>query len=57
MVLSCFSDMADEERKIVNSFGNSSYGKKLSKVVKLIDRWVVDVLKREEMAKFLFAMI
>ena len=49
--------MADEERKIVNSFGNSSYGKKLSKVVKLIDRWVLDVLKREEMAKFLFGMI
>ena len=45
--------MADKKRKIADSFRNSSYENKLSKVVKLIAEWVIndifkDVLKREK---------
>ena len=45
--------MADKKRKIADSFRNSSYENKLSKVVKLIAEWVIkdifkDVLKLEK---------
>ena len=45
---SCFSDMADKKRRKVNSFRNTNYGNQLSKVVKLITKWVMDALKREK---------
>ena len=45
---SCFSDMADKKRRKVNSFRNTNYGNQLSKVVKLIKKWVMDALKREK---------
>ena len=45
---SCFSDIADKKRRKVNSFRNTNYGNQLSKVVKLIKKWVMDALKREK---------
>lgn len=61
-MLLCFSDVADKKRKIADSFRNSSYESKLSKVVKLIAAWVIDVfkdvLKRvKKKTNFFFAMI
>ena len=46
IVLSCLSGMAD--KNIANSFLNTSYKNKLSKLIKSIERWVIDVLKREK---------
>ena len=40
--------MADKKRKKSNSFRNASYENKLSKVVKSIEAWVIDVLKSEK---------
>ena len=48
MVLFSFSDMADKKKKIANSFWKTSNENKLSKVVKSIERWVMDTWKREK---------
>lgn len=39
---------SDKKRKIENSFWNTSYENKLSKVVKLTEIWVMDALNHEE---------
>ena len=50
--------MGDKKRKIENSFRNTNYENKLSKIVKLIERQTMDVLKCEKIkTKFFFAMI
>ena len=41
-VLSCLSDMAD--KRVANSFQNRDYKDKLSKVIKLFDRWVMKTI-------------
>ena len=43
-MLSCFYEMVDKKRKISNSFRNMSYENKLLKLVKLIDRLVMNVI-------------
>ena len=48
IVLSCLPDLTDKKRRIENSFRTTSYKNKLSKIVKLIERWVMDTLKREK---------
>lgn len=40
--------MADKKRKIANSSENTSYENKFSKVVKLIESCVMDVVKHEK---------
>ena len=40
--------MADKKRKIANSSENTSYENKLSKIVKLIESCVMDVVKHEK---------
>ena len=47
--------MANKKRKIANSFRNTSYEHKLSAVVKSIQRWVMDVLKRGKNEKVLIS--
>ena len=47
-VISGFSDMTYEKRKILNSFRNTRYGNKLSCIVKSVDRWVMETLKSEK---------
>ena len=47
----CFSEMADKKRKILKSSRNKSYENKFSKVVKSIERWVMDTLQREKNGK------
>ena len=47
-MLSCFSDIADIAE---NSFQNTNDGNKLSKVVKLMERWIMDALKRDKIDK------
>ena len=44
-VLSCLFDITDKKRKIANTFQNKSYENKLSKVVKPIERQVINALK------------
>ena len=39
IVLSCFLDMIDKKRKKANSFRNTSYENKFSKVVKPIETY------------------
>ena len=56
IVISSFSEMA-KNIKIANSFRNTGYKNKLSEVVKLIERLVMDVLKREKKCQFFFAII
>ena len=46
--VSFLSDLADGKSEIVNSFPNTSYENKLSKVVKLIKKWLTDALKRQK---------
>ena len=50
--LSCFPDLADKRKKIGNCFRNTSYQKRLSKVVKSIERWVMDALKWKKLQSF-----
>ena len=47
-MLSSLSDMADKNWKKENFFQNASYENKLSKLVKWIERWVVDAWKCEK---------
>ena len=42
------SSFSDKKRKIANSFRNTSYENKLSKVVKLTEIWIMNALKCEE---------
>ena len=51
--LSCFPELADKRKKIGNCFRNTSYQKRLSKVVKSIERWVMDALKWKKLQSFL----
>ena len=45
------------DKKIENSFRNTTHENKLSKVVITIKRWVIDALKPNKMTKIFFAMI
>ena len=47
-MLSCFSDIADIAE---NSFQSTNDGNKISKVVKLMERWIMDALKRDKIDK------
>lgn len=44
--------MVDIKRNIANYFGNTNLEKKHCKVVKSIERWVKDALKREKLTVF-----
>ena len=46
IVLSCLPETANKKRKIGNSFRNTCYENKLSKVVNSIERWLMDASSR-----------
>lgn len=48
MLLFCFSERAGKKRKAAYSFQTISYEKKLSKLVKSINRWVMKDKKNDK---------
>ena len=44
-VLSCLSNMADNKRIIATSVRNTSCKKKLSNLLRSIERWIINALK------------
>ena len=47
-VLSCFSDMSDKNRKIANSFWNTSYENKLSKIGREMGNGCIKTWKKKD---------